>query len=174
MDTPKISDGLLLATGTWRLEPEESMIRFRISALPPAKGEFSAATGELVVDDDNQGTATASIEVDGLQIGPGLRNRHLKSAHFFDQANHPQITFRSDRIEQDNDDIRFHGTLSIRGHERSVELDGKVSGGAADEVRIKLSGQINRRDFGVTWMSFDRFLFSDHVTLELDLLVRRV
>jgi polyisoprenoid-binding protein YceI len=174
MSPPTTSADLLIATGTWRLDPEESRIGFRISALPPAKGRFSQAEGELVVDDDHRGTVNASIEVDSLEVGPRLRDNHLKSSHFFDAASHPRIIFRSERIQQDEDEIRIAGILSIRGHEHPLEIGGKVSPGGPDAIRLQLSAQINRRDFGITWLWIDRFMFSNRVILNLDLLARRV
>ena len=173
MNAPTTSAALLIASGTWRLDPEESKIGFRVFALPPAKGRFSHAAGELVVGEDHVGTVTASIEVDSLEVGPRLRDNHLKSSHFFDAANHPKITFRSERIQQENDEIRIAGILSIRGQERPLEVAGKVSPAGSDAIRMRLDGRVNRRDFGVTWLGIDRFMFSDRVTVELDLVARR-
>jgi polyisoprenoid-binding protein YceI len=130
MTASQVSDDLLLAPGTWTLDPDESTVGFRVFALPPAKGRFTHAEGKLVIDDDHVGVATASVEVDSLKTGIGLRDKHLKSSHFFDAANHPTITFQSDRITQENDDIRLRGTLSMRGNRRPVELAGKSSGPA--------------------------------------------
>lgn len=174
MTAPNASGDLLLAPGTWTLDPDESTIGFRIFAMPPAKGKFTQAEGKLIVDDNHSGSVTASIAVDSLKTGLGLRDKHLKSSHFFDAANHPTITFQSDRITQENDDIRLRGTLSMRGNRRPVELAGKVVTTGDGGVRLKLNGEINRRDFGVAWMGMDRLMFSNRVKLNLDLLARAV
>jgi polyisoprenoid-binding protein YceI len=51
------------------------------------------------------------------------RDKHLRSADFFDVANHPEIVFRSESIRRSGKD-RYDvlGTLSIRGIEKRVTL----------------------------------------------------
>ncbi len=85
------------------------------------------------------------------------RDEHLRSADFFDVANHPDITFRSTGIERRGESTyRIRGDLAIKGVSRPVELEVDVLGfyrSMQGARRVGFSGKttINREDWGLTW-----------------------
>jgi polyisoprenoid-binding protein YceI len=170
------SKGLLLTPGRWVLDPARSRIGFQVFSVPPAKGSFSQAEGELVVEPGSGASASGVIHVDSISTGLGLRDKHLRSSHFFHSERYGQMKFASSRIEQVGATVRMEIRLTIREMTRPVELTGHLHSVEGDPaaVRLHLSGQINRREFGVAWMALDRMMIGARVKLELDLVARRV
>jgi polyisoprenoid-binding protein YceI len=86
------------------------------------------------------------------------RDEHLRSADFFDVANHPTLSFRSRRIESLGDEnLKMTGDLTIRGVTREVTFDVE---GPTPSVKdpwgniragITASAKIDRKDFGVAF-----------------------
>ena len=78
------------------------------------------------------------------------RDRHLRSADFFDVATHPDLTFAVDGVAPADGGVRVTGRLTIRGRTRPASFDATVSA-TGDEVRLDGKLQVNRADFGLTW-----------------------
>lgn len=163
-----------LDTGTWVLDPSRSTIGFRVRSAIPARGRFTEAEGAIIVDHQAGNDVTASILVDSLTTGLGLRDNHLKSAHFLDAKQHPRMEFEG-RLSETGTSLRVSGTLTLRGTVRQIELTGEIGDGPDPQtsVRLHLSGDLNRRDFGVAWMSIDRYMIGSRVTLDFDLVARK-
>jgi polyisoprenoid-binding protein YceI len=78
------------------------------------------------------------------------RDNHVRSADFFDVANHPDVTFAADGVTPANGGVRVTGRLTVRSRILPVSFDAKVS--AADgEMQLDGELQVNRADFGLTW-----------------------
>jgi len=78
------------------------------------------------------------------------RDNHLRSADFFDVANHPDFTFAANGVTAADGDVRVTGRLTVRSRTLPVSFNAKVS--AADgEMQLYGELQVNRADFGLTW-----------------------
>jgi polyisoprenoid-binding protein YceI len=112
--------------------------------------------------------------VASLRTGIGLRDRHLRSSHFFAADEHPEITFAVKDI-----DLSRPGTVSalltIKGITRTVEVDlsSEPVDGRSDVRRLVGRGTLRRRDFGVVWMAMDRLMIGNRVRFKLDLTLER-
>ena len=146
-----LSDGKL--AGSWTLDPVRSEVLLKTRhtwGLAPLKGVFREVAGN--------GTVTAAGDVSGIiTVGAGsidtknkMRDKHLRSADFFDIANHPDFTFVADSVTPANGGVRIAGRLTVRGRTRPVSFDAKVSN-VDGEVRLDGEIQVNRADFGLTW-----------------------
>jgi polyisoprenoid-binding protein YceI len=155
------STATVIPAGTWDVDPEHTTLEFRVRhvGLARVRGTFDRFEAAVVVDDAGAIRASATIEAESLDTRVAARDAHLRSADFFDVANHPRITFVTTAVEHDGDDrLRAFGELTIRGTTRSVELVGEVLGVAQDadgdeRLGLELAGTIDRRDFGLTWNS---------------------
>ena len=78
------------------------------------------------------------------------RDKHLRSADFFDIATHPDFTFEVDGASSSDGGVRITGSLTVIGRTRPASFDAAVSM-VDGEVRLDGELQVNRADFGMTW-----------------------
>jgi polyisoprenoid-binding protein YceI len=101
-------------------------------------GHIAIKEGNLKVQDGNIVGGTFVIDMNSitdedLQAGQGKEKLegHLKSADFFDVANHPTATFEIASVETANDNPeathKITGNLTLRGETKSVTIPAKVS-----------------------------------------------
>lgn len=159
-----VAAGLFVAqvglAANYKIDPVHSQVHFSVAHLVvfKVKGEFIDYQGELVVNSDGQTleSATANIQVASIDTREKKRDDHLRSADFFDAANHPVMNFETTGVEGANDNIVVHGNLTIRGNTRPVILTGRYLGEVTDpygkqRAGFAASGTINRHDFGLAW-----------------------
>jgi polyisoprenoid-binding protein YceI len=150
-----------LAGATWQIDPAHSSATFTVRHMMVSNvsGAFSKLSGTVEYDPQNlaQSRIETVIEAASLDTRNAKRDEHLRSADFFDVANHPTITFRSRRIEAAGEGkLRVVGDLTIRGVTKEVVLD---VDGPTPEVKNRdtfrmgasASTRIDRKDFGVNW-----------------------
>jgi polyisoprenoid-binding protein YceI len=98
-----------------------------------------------------------SIDVASIDTKEPQRDEHLRSADFFDAANHPNITFESTSVEKvDSEHYKVTGNLTLRGVTKPVTLDVEYFGQQKDPWGGERAGfsaktSIHRKDFGLTF-----------------------
>jgi polyisoprenoid-binding protein YceI len=176
----------LANTTTWAIDPAHAELGFAVRhlMLSTVRGRFGAVSGTITVDEKNPRSAKVDVTVDVTSIDTRqeMRDNHLRSADFFDAANHPSIHFVSKRIEGNvTGTFKLIGDLTIRGTTREVALDVTFEGRAKDpwgndRAGFSATGKLNRRDFGLLWnqaLESGGFAVGDEVKLTLDLEVVR-
>lgn len=170
----------IASAATYKVDPVHSQVEFTVDHLVVFKvsGSFNEYAGEIEADADSKtlNSARATIQVASIDTREPKRDDHLRSADFFDAANHPEMTFVSKRIEGQGDDITVYGDLTIRGTTREVVLKGSFRGANTDpwgNVRAGFSAStvINRHDFGLQWnkaLETGGFVVGDDVTINLE------
>ncbi len=149
----------------WQLDPAHSAAHFSVRHLmiSNVRGEFGKVSGNAVLDpsDLTKSTVEVSVETATIDTREPQRDEHLRSADFFDVANHPAITFRSRKITSAGPEhFKVTGDLTIRGVTREVTFDVEGPGPAIKDpwgnVRTGASAtaKINRKDFGLVWNAF--------------------
>lgn len=167
---------------TWQLDPAHTHVGFAVRHMMFAtvKGQFREVSGELELDgaDLSGSKVRLSIAAPSIDTGVAGRDEHLRSADFFDAANHPALTFESRRIHRGGDgSLRVIGDLTIRGVTREVAATVRQAGRGVDpwgKERIAFSGEarIDRRDFGLRWnqaLETGGVLVSDDVKITVEL-----
>jgi polyisoprenoid-binding protein YceI len=142
----------------WQIDATHSELTFRIRHLVSrVRGQFNTWGGTITADPASLAGGSVSVDIQTASIDTNneRRDTHLRSADFFDAANHPTITFRSTRVEANGRALRVHGDLTIRGVTKPVVLEGEMLevGGTAGRRRIGFEAEteINRMDYGVAW-----------------------
>jgi polyisoprenoid-binding protein YceI len=154
---------------TWLFEPghTEAEFRARHMMVTWVKGFFKDIHGRMEFDWDQCLETTFAGEIDATKLWTGepQRDEHLRSADFFDVANHPTITFSGRFIERTGS-TTFHAEteLTIRGITRTVPLDvvhmgqwetpfweGDENRGNLRRIGFEARTRVNRHDFGVSW-----------------------
>ena len=152
--TTKIPD---LIAGTWDIDPVHSDVSFTVRHMMVSKvrGQFDDFSGQIVTGVDvTASSVTATIDATSINTGNQQRDEHIRSADFFDVANHPTWTYRSTGVHQDGEDLVVDGELTIKGVTRSVALAVEVNGVGPDayggtRAGFTATATINRNDFGV-------------------------
>jgi polyisoprenoid-binding protein YceI len=144
----------------WNIDPAHSAAHFSVRHLmiSNVRGEFSKLSGTIVLDpaDLTRSTVEVSLDTSSVNTREAQRDEHLRSADFFDVANHPTMTFRSRSITANGpDNFKLTGDLTIRGVTREVTFD--VEGPTPSikdpwgnlRAGIIATAKINRKDFGM-------------------------
>jgi polyisoprenoid-binding protein YceI len=127
-------------------------------------------------EDPKYSSVKAAIDVTTLITGDPQRDEHLRSADFFDVANHPAITFESRRISGSREHFTLTGDLTIRGQTREVTLEVTFNGVGTNPLGQSVAGftvetAINRKDFGLNWnvaLEAGGFLVGDQARIEIE------
>jgi polyisoprenoid-binding protein YceI len=175
------------AVTTWKIDPAHSEIGFsaRHMMVTTVRGRFQDFTAEIELDEQNpaQSKIRAEIDVTSIDTRAPDRDNHLRSADFFDVANHPKMTFVSRAVERlDEQHYRIVGDLTIRDATREVVLAAEYMGRGKDpwggeRIGVTATTKIDRRDYGLVWnvaLETGGFLVGDEIRIHLELqLVRQ-
>jgi polyisoprenoid-binding protein YceI len=150
-----------MATTKWALDPTHSEIGFKIRHLmiSNVSGNFNKFNIEVETKgtDFENANVFATIDTGSINTNNQQRDEHLRNADFFEVEKHPNIAFKSTRVEKLNEEnYKLHGNLTIKNTTRPVVLDVEYSGTAKDswgnfKAGFTLSGKINRKDFGISY-----------------------
>jgi polyisoprenoid-binding protein YceI len=146
-----LRDGKL--AGSWTLDTARSEVQLNTRhtwGLRPLKGVFSQVTGSGTVSADGDVKGSLAVGAGSIDTKNKQRDKHLRSADFFDAANHPDFTFAVDAVTPASGGALVTGSLTIRDRTRPVSFDAKVSS-VDGEVRLDAEVPVNRTDFGLTW-----------------------
>ncbi len=135
----------------WRLDPSRARIEFgarHFFGLMTVTGHFDRYEGTL--DLREQPAARLTIEAASLDSANAKRDRHLRSADFFDVEHHPQIRFVSDFAEADGTLLVVSGRLRAAGREVALTVEATLR--AVDgELDLQATAYVDQRTLGMTW-----------------------
>jgi polyisoprenoid-binding protein YceI len=145
--------------GKYSLDANHSKIGFEVSHLVIAsvEGRFDKVSGEVEMGKKLEDTRIAAkIDTSSVSTGNTDRDKHLAGADFFDSAKYPEMTFVSKSVTGKPDALKVTGDLTLHGVTKPVTLQGKYLGVVNDpfgntKIAFRVSGKINRKDFGLTW-----------------------
>lgn len=171
----------LAETSSWSIDPAhtESSFTVRHMVISSVKGQFQKTTGTVNLDDKDvtKSTVEATIDVNSIDTRVPDRDNHLKSPDFFDAANHPDITFKSTKIEKaGKGKLKVTGNLTIRETTKPVVLmvEGPTAAvkdpGGNLRRGLVATTEINRQDFGLKWSKMVEAgpVVADKVKIEID------
>ena len=122
-------------------------------------GFFRDFTGTVNYDakDITKSTVEFTAKVTSVDTGVAGRDKHLRTADFFEVEKYPELTFKSTKVEKKGKNLIVTGDLTIKGITKSVAIPFQIAGWLpADERsggKMGIAGEttINRRDFGVNY-----------------------
>lgn len=159
---------MLIAIGTnaqsWEIDPNHSSIMFNakhsgISFVNGRFMEFEATVEGGTPEDFTGAKVSFTAQVGSVSTGAEGRDKHLKTADFFDMENNPTISFVSKSFTKSGDNMyKVVGDLTMRGNTREVELSVNHIGSTKtrderNKVGFQLTGSVDRNDFGVSGAS---------------------
>jgi len=170
-------------TATWDIDTAHSSAQFSVKHMmvSTVRGDFGKTTGSIEFDGKNPASVKVNATIDATTITTRneARDKHLKSADFFDVEKFPTITFVSTKAEAAGaGKLKVTGNLTMHGVTKEVVLmvDGPTPEikGSRGETRIGASAttSLNRQDFGVSWsraLDGGGVVVSDQVQVTIDL-----
>jgi polyisoprenoid-binding protein YceI len=108
------------------IDPSHTFATFSVRHLDIAtqRGRFDRSAGRVALD-AQAGAGSVSIEIDAASVSTGNArlDATLRGEDFFDTERHPQIAFRSTRVElEQGAPARIEGELTLLGVTRPVTL----------------------------------------------------
>lgn len=169
-------------TTTWNIDPVHTTAEFKVRhmMITNVKGQFTGVAGVLKLDEQDVTNShiEASIEAATINTREAERDKHLKSADFFDVEKFPTLTFASTSITRKGEgELEVEGDLTIHGVTRKVvfDVEGPTSPGKDPWGNTRIgwtaTTKINRKNFGLNWnaaLETGGILVGDEVTLTLD------
>ncbi|MBE2984038.1 YceI family protein [Campylobacter sp. RM9344] len=144
----------LLATfanaAVYELDPIHSSTSFKIKHLSISNvvGSFKSFKATADMDGEKLKSLSATIKTDSIFTDNDARDKHLRSADFFEVEKYPEIKFEMTGIS--GDDIK--GNLTIKNVTKPVILEYEFGGKTVGQdgkakVGFSLEGEIKRSDF---------------------------
>jgi polyisoprenoid-binding protein YceI len=142
-------------TGVWQLDATTSSVAVRhrtMWGLVTVKGAFGTVAGQGEVGPDGSATGTVTVDAATLDTKNKKRDDHLRSADFFDVANHPEITFAVRGAKAGaGDTVEVSGQLTVRGVSRPQTLTARLAGADSGALTLETEFTVDRAEFGLTW-----------------------
>ena len=149
--------------GVYNFDKNHAFIGFKVRhmGLIEVPGYFRDFSGEVNFDskDVTKSSVNFKAMVTSIDTGVPNRDKHLRTADFFEVEKYPELTFRSTKVEKKGKGWIVTGDLTIKGVTKGVSIPFEIAGWLPASTRagmkMGISGEttINRRDFGVNWGS---------------------
>jgi polyisoprenoid-binding protein YceI len=152
----------LAAQDVYKIDPVHSEASFKVRhALAKVSGRFSKFSGTIKVDaaDITKSSVEVTIETASITTDNEGRDKHLKSADFFDVEKFPTITFKSTSVKEvAKGKLEVTGAFTMHGVTKAITFPitnagtqpgmkpGTVLAGFVDGTVT-----LNRSDYGVKY-----------------------
>jgi polyisoprenoid-binding protein YceI len=153
------------AADYYKVDSEHTSVVFSTAhtGLSYTYGMFTDVSGQYILDKANPANSrfVMTIRADSLFTNNAERDKHLRSADFFDVQQFPEITFESTRCDVTNTPengfvYRLLGTLTIHGVPRQVPIvlrmlgEGPGANGKDHRTGFHCQVELKRSDFKMT------------------------
>ena len=168
----------------YRIDVNHSNVGFAVpisGGLSKVRGKFSEFEMDLFYDRDDitKSSVAVKIKVESIDTGIEARDNHLRTADFFDVANHPYITFKSKKVEKRGEKLILTGDLTMRGVTKEISFPFVVTGTWFNKDKTSTGSgfaakmELDRTQFGVNYQhrSVPNFI-GNKVEIDLNILTR--
>jgi polyisoprenoid-binding protein YceI len=172
---------LPLRADTFAIDPNHSEVSFQIRHLvSQVRGRFNDFAGTVQLDPKNLPASAVEFHIKATSIDTNVadRDKHLRSADFFDVAKYPEITFKSESIQPaGKDKYNVLGTLTMHGVSKKVTLPVTYAGQLKDpwgntRAGFQTETTLDRKDYGIIWnkaLDAGGAMLGDDVTIAINL-----
>lgn len=142
----------------WELDKSHTNIRFTVTHMVVSEvdGEFRDFAGTVTGGDDKfvGADVTFTAQAASVDTKNERRDNHLKSDDFFNAETYPEIKFKG-KITNEGGKYYLVGDFTMRDVTKPVKFDvkynGKIDTGRGMKAGFKVTGAINRFDYGLKW-----------------------
>ncbi|MGY6275204.1 YceI family protein [Methylomonas sp. MgM2] len=121
-----VSTTVLAAPETYIIDGKHTLPRFSYShfGYSTQLSRFDKSTGKIVLDRQAKiGSVDVTVDTTSVNTGFVLFNEHIQGTDFLDTAHYPTMTFQSDKLTFDGDNLTsVEGTLTLKGISKPVTL----------------------------------------------------
>ncbi|RZJ87581.1 MAG: polyisoprenoid-binding protein [Chryseobacterium sp.] len=165
---------------TWRIDPEHSVIEFRIKhlAISTISGTFRSFKGEVYCTTEDMDNSEVYFEIDASSIDTNhqIRDGHLKGEDFLEIERYPKIIFKG-QLKKTLTRYSLIGELMLHGTAKQFEFQTEATGsgkGRNGDIRrgFEIEGKINRKDFGLSFNMLTEtggLIVGEEIKLKLDI-----
>jgi len=166
-----------LRPGRWEIDLNHSRVGFAIRHLGVSKvrGVFRDVAADLEIGPSPETSSlSVTVALASIDTANADRDAHVRSAELLDAESRPTMSFRSTGALGTTERFTLTGDLTIGDVTRPVELDvefGGVETFPADGSRhagFEATGEISRKDFGLSQGLMATTMLGDKVKVELD------
>lgn len=172
---------LFAATETFTIDKVHSGAEFKIRhMMSSVGGRFTDFAGTINLDRANPTASSVEFTIQAASIDTATpdRDKHLRSADFFDVEKYPTITFKSTKVAKTRtkDTYDVTGDLTLHGVTKRITLPVVALGFGRDQwgerAGFELNTKLNRKDFGINWnKALDQggYLLQDDVRIAMNI-----
>lgn len=165
---------------TYKVDADHTSVSFKVRHLfSNVVGYFKVFEGSIDYEPGKPESWKTQGSVDAASIDTHVpeRDKHLRTADFFDTDNHPKIEFNSTGVKDATDtSAKLDGILKMHGIEKPVTFDVSIHGVGEDpwgNVRAGFTAvtKINRKDFGLSWnqaLETGQWLVGEEVVITIE------
>jgi polyisoprenoid-binding protein YceI len=144
---------------TYKVNGPHSSLNFSIRHfVSEVDGRFGEFEGSIKYDKDNPANDAVSFTVKSASINTDndARNKHLRSADFFDVEKYPTLSFTSTKISaKDANTLEVTGDFTLHGVTKQITVPvtvlGTLKSQQGEKAGFRSTFTINRKDYGVVW-----------------------
>jgi polyisoprenoid-binding protein YceI len=164
-------------TSSWTIDPAHSSINFVVRHLGVSNvhGSMMSLQGTVTYDEKDMTKSTVQATADTATVTTNVaaRDKHLKSADFFNIEKYPQLSFKSTSIAHTDGKLILIGDLTLAGVTKPVtlDLDGPAPPQTGKDGKTRsgfsATGKLKRTDFNFG-PKFGNATISDEVKFTID------
>ena len=156
----------LTGPSRWTLDAARSSVTLRhktMWGLVTVRGTFGDLAGQAEIGADGSARGRLEIGAASLDTGNAKRDKHLRSADFFNAAAHPRIVAvlqqadlasgagRAGRIGRPGDPVAVTGRLTVAGITRPLTFTATLAEVTESAVTVRAEAEVDRGQFDMTW-----------------------
>ncbi len=152
----------LAAQDTYKIDAVHSEVSFKVRHLvAKTSGRFTKFEGTVIVDTKDITKSTVDVKIDAASVNTDNegRDKHLRTADFFDVEKFPAITFKSTSVKEvAKGMLEVTGDFTLRGVTKRITFPIANAGtragmrpGSVVAGFIDGALKIKRQDFGITY-----------------------
>jgi polyisoprenoid-binding protein YceI len=169
-------------TTKWGYDASHAKVGFSIShfGISETEGKFTKFDGLVLSDkpDFSDANIDFTIDVNSINTEDTQRDKHLKSADFFDTEKYPSIHFKSTSFKMTGKNkYKLTGSFTMHGVTKEISLDVMYKGTVVDPYKntkagFRIMGAVDRTQYGLVWngkLSTGDALLGDVVNLDINM-----
>jgi len=169
------------AVEAYEVDPVHSDVAFKVRHLVSyVTGHFRDFVGAIHLDRGDLANSSVefTIQVSSIDTANERRDNHLRSEEFFHVDEHPEMTFKSTRVEKaSGDTYNVTGRFTLHGVQKSMTIPVEVLGFTKHPRFGERAGfgarfSLSRSDYGIDWnlpMEAGSLVLGEEVKIEINI-----